>query len=87
MFCGAFDRVQCCTCAKWRIVSYEASQAARDDSEWSCRKIRPPYSSCHMPQTKQEVLGGHYAARGADWEEGGPDAAGGSDVWEYDIYG
>ncbi|KAL3144204.1 hypothetical protein ABBQ32_003985 [Trebouxia sp. C0010 RCD-2024] len=36
------------------------------DTEWVCRLLRPPYSSCRTPQTKRELLGVRYAVQGVD---------------------
>ncbi|PSC73461.1 DNA N-6-adenine-methyltransferase (Dam) [Micractinium conductrix] len=77
--------VQCSACSKWRIVDFQASLGIEEDSEWRCSMLRPPFTSCQTPLSKNELVGGHYAAGSIDWaasgdeegEEGGvADAAG-----------
>ncbi|GAB4820518.1 hypothetical protein N2152v2_007564 [Parachlorella kessleri] len=58
--------VQCSSCERWRIVGYEAALQLGDDDEWTCTMLDPPYSSCDTPLSKRELLGGRYAAGGAD---------------------
>ncbi|KAK9867491.1 hypothetical protein WJX84_009338 [Apatococcus fuscideae] len=60
--------IQCSLCAKWRIISYDTMVAARDD-DWTCKQLRPPYTSCRTLQTKRETFGGRYAAGGADFTD------------------
>ncbi|KAL3130580.1 hypothetical protein ABBQ38_008385 [Trebouxia sp. C0009 RCD-2024] len=58
-------RIECSSCGKWRIISYAKMTEAKD-TEWVCRLLRPPYSSCRTPQTKRELLGVRYAVQGVD---------------------
>ncbi|KAK9808905.1 hypothetical protein WJX72_006126 [[Myrmecia] bisecta] len=53
--------IECNLCGKWRIITYEAMMAAKDDNDWTCKKLRPPYTSCRTPQCKRELLGGRQA--------------------------
>ncbi|KAL4440210.1 hypothetical protein ABPG75_003211 [Micractinium tetrahymenae] len=59
--------VQCTACSKWRIVDFQSAQQVAEDSEWTCSMLRPPFTSCQTPLSKNELVGGHYAAGGADW--------------------
>lgn len=52
--------VQCSMCSKWRIIS--SSTLIGDDEVWDCSRLNPPLTSCHTPLTKEERIGGHYAA-------------------------
>ncbi|EFN52905.1 hypothetical protein CHLNCDRAFT_138470 [Chlorella variabilis] len=70
--------VQCTACSKWRIVDFRAAQQIGDDTEWNCAMLRPPFSSCQTPLSKNETVGGHYAARGADWAGSGDEEEGGA---------
>eukprot|EP00887_Chlorella_sp_A99_P005161 scaffold40.g5161.t1 len=74
--------VQCSACERWRIVDFEVAQrlAADAAADWTCAQLSPPFTSCATPLSRRELLGGHYAAGGADWgAEGGPEGAHRSD--------
>ena len=43
---GSCARIQCSTCGKWRIITYQSMLAAKD-ADWTCRQLRWALRTAH----------------------------------------